>query len=307
MQSQHGKLYLSGAFSLAGTSVITGYLLSAKLPAFLIMLISMGIVIVCLLPLYAGRAIQTIRRLSKHDWVMLFLQALFGIFLFRLFLLFGVTLTSTAEAGLLTGATPAITALLAYFILHERLSGTTVLGICATMGGVILLQGNNLYAVRFSSDHLWGNLLVLCAASSESIFNILSRKHRAGNGNHAPSPIHPMVQTLLVCAFVFFLSIVPACLAHPFSGLRQLGIVEWLALLWYGLVVTAVAFGCFYAGAVRCNAYTIAAFSGIMPLTAVLLSVIVLREQTRVLHWLGAALIILGILFIGQKNRRVSC
>ena len=45
MQSAKGKLYLTGAFSLAGTSVVTGYLLSAKLSGFTITAVSMGIVI----------------------------------------------------------------------------------------------------------------------------------------------------------------------------------------------------------------------------------------------------------------------
>ena len=306
MQSLYGKLYLTGAFSLAGTSVITGYLLSAKLPAFTIMMISMGIVIVCLFPFFAGKTLQTIRRLTKYDWIMLLLQAVFGIFLFRVFLLFGVTRTSTAEAGILTGATPAITSLLAYFILKERLSGYTVLGVCGTVVGIILLQGSDFDTLHFSADHLLGNGLILCGASCESTFNILSRKHKASENQQASAPIHPMVQTLLVCAFALCFSLIPALFEHPLPALRELGIMEWSALVWYGLIITAVAFGFFYSGAKRCNAYTIAAFSGIMPLTSVLLSVFFLRESTTLLQWIGAALVICSILFIGQKKRRKS-
>lgn len=302
MPSTLGKLYLTGAFSLAGTSVVTGFLLSAKLNGFTITAISMGIVLMGLLPFYAKKTVRTIRLLTRRDWLMLISQATFGIFLFRMFLLLGIKLTSTAEAGILTGATPAITSLMAYLILKERSSGFTSVGIAATVAGIILLQGNSLFSAQFSADHFLGNLLILLAAASESTFNIISRKHKSGEGTNARVQIHPMVQTLLVSAVALVLSVVPALLEIPFATLPSLGFREWLALLWYGLAVTALAFAFFYSGAKRCSAYTIAAFSGIMPLTAMLLSLLLLHEQTTVLQWIGSAAILLGMTLIGRET-----
>lgn len=302
-----GKLYLTGAFSLAGTSVVTGYLLSAKLSGFSITAISMAILLVGLFPFYAARTLRTIRALTRREWSLLFFQAVFGIVLFRLFLLFGITLTSTAEAGILTGTTPAITSVLAYFILKERLSGLTAVGIVGAVAGILLLQGNSLLSVQFSGRHLLGNALILCAAASESTFNIIARRHKAGEGAHSPTTIHPMVQTLLVSAIALSLSIVPALLERPFSKLPALGLQEWLALIWYGIVVTAVAFAFFYSGAKHCDAYAIAAFSGMMPLTSMLLSVLLLRERIGILQWTGAALILLSMALISRKNRSVLC
>ena len=307
MQSLQGKLYLTGAFALAGTSVVTGYLLSSRLPEFTIMAVSMGFALVGLLPFYAAKVIRTVRMLTRRDWLMLLSQAAFGIFLFRLFLLFGVTMTSTAEAGVLTGTTPAITAVLAYFVLKERPSAFTAAGIGGTVAGILLLQGNSLLTVQFSARHLLGNALILCAAASESTFNIIARKHQAGEHNRSPVSIHPIVQALLVAGITLCLSIVPALLEHPADALRALGWQEWLALVWYGFIITAVAFAFFFAGAKRCNAYTIAAFSGMMPLTAILLSMLLLHERTAVLQWIGGALIILSMTLIGRKNRRKPC
>ena len=307
MNSLQGKLYLTGAFSLAGTSVVTGYLLAAKLSGFTITAISMAIVLVGLLPFYAAETLRTVRKLTRREWSFLFFQAVFGIVLFRMFLLFGVRSTSTAEAGILTGTTPAITAVIAYFILKERLSGLTATGIAATVAGILLLQGPNLLSIRFSGQHLLGNALILCAAASESTFNIIARKHKAGDGQHATTPIHPMVQTLLVSAIALSLAIVPALLDHPFAQLPALGWQEWLALIWYGIIVTALAFAFFYSGAKRCDAYTIAAFSGMMPLTSMLLSVLLLRESISIVQWTGGALILLSMTLISRKNRRVPC
>ncbi|WP_242975783.1 EamA family transporter [Desulfosporosinus sp. FKB] len=53
------------------------------------------------------------------SFALVFLVPLCGIFLFRMFLLRGLDYTSAGEAGILAGATPAITALLAMMALKE--------------------------------------------------------------------------------------------------------------------------------------------------------------------------------------------
>lgn len=303
MKSIKGKIYLLLAFSLAGTSVLTGHILSEKLSSFTITAVSLGILLLCLSPFYGAKAVQTIRRLKRNDWRMLVLQAVFGIFLFRTFLLFGVNLTSTVEAGILTGTTPAITSALAFFILREKPSGWAVLGIACTVSGIVLLQGINLHSVQFSIQHLGGNVLILCAAASESSFNIISRKHRAAKQSDRDVQIHPLVQTLLVSAIAYVLSIIPAFIGQPFTALQTIGLKEWLALIWYGLIVTALAFVFFYEGVKRCDAYTTAAFSGMIPLTSLLLSLFLLQEEIGYAQWAGGLLIIFSMLLIGRKQK----
>lgn len=301
MKAIKGKLYLLLAFSLAGTSVITGRILSEKLGSFTITAVSLIIMLLCLLPFYGAKIVGAIRLLKRSDWKMLVLQAVFGIFLFRIFLLFGVGLTSTLEAGILTGTTPAITSVMALLILKERFSSWAAIGIVCTVSGIILLQGVNLQLAAFSMQHISGNLLVLCAAASESAFNIISRRHRS-TPQYADAQVHPMVQTLLVSAIAFALSILPALAEQPFTALQMAGLKEWLALLWYGLVVTALAFVFFFKGVKHCDAYTTAAFSGMIPLTSMLLSLFFLREPIRHAQWAGAFLIISSILLIGKNQ-----
>jgi drug/metabolite transporter (DMT)-like permease len=74
-------------------------------------------------------------------------------------------------------------------------------------------------------------------------------------------------------------------------------------LLWYGVFVTALAYLCWYAGIKRSGAFTAAAFTGLMPLTSMLLSTILLRESTGLLQWLGGVCVIAGMLLIGLKKK----
>jgi drug/metabolite transporter (DMT)-like permease len=64
-----------------------------------------------------------------------------------------------------------------------------------------------------------------------------------------------------------------------------------------------LAFIFWYAGIKRCTACTAAAFSGMMPFTSLILSVLVLGEYANWQQWAGGGLVILGMILIGwQKN-----
>jgi drug/metabolite transporter (DMT)-like permease len=145
-------------------------------------------------------------------------------------------------------------------------------------------------------------MLIICAAASESTFNILSRKHRSRTQDASTAPLHPVAQTLLVSAIALVLSIIAALFTRPLASVSVLGWQEWLALVWYGLAATALAFVLFYKGVNRCDAYITAAFSGMMPLTSMLLSLLLLKEDIRFLQWVGGFLIILSMALMGKKK-----
>ena len=300
-----GKLFLVGAFSLAGTSVVAARFVSGKLGVFTIAFFSMLFALLLLIPTCWKRLKSEWKTMTMHSFFSVLLQAIFGMFLFRILLLNGVSHTSSLEAGILTGATPAITAILAWLFLREKVGASALFGIGATVLGGLLVQGVANGGFKLASAHLLGNLLVLGAAASESVFNILCRES-AIKKEAKGAPLDPLVQTTLVTMIALLLSAVPAAFESPIARLSSIGLIEWSALVWYGMFVTALAYLCWYAGIKRCGAFTAAAFSGLMPLTSMLLSVLLLREQTSLFQWLGGACVIAGMLLIGGKNKRAN-
>ena len=304
MKQLIGKIHLSLAFILAGTSVITARIVSVDLGVFTVTATSLGLLLLCLLPLYAARIATIVKEMRWSDWNMILLQAGFGIFGFRLFLLLGLNLTSAGEAGILTGATPAITALMAWLILRETPSGKGVLGIGLTVAGILLLQGLVAAGGTLSSGHAAGNLLVLCAAACESCYHVLSRKHMISQTKPKAVGIPPMIQMLLVAFAAFLLCLVPAMAERPLASLRGLYLPGWAALAWYGLGITALAFYFWYEGITRCSASTAAVFSGLIPLTAMVLSVALLREKPEPGQWIGGLMVLAGIVVLGGRTAR---
>jgi len=315
IENAKGSVCLFFAFALAGTSVISARYLSGKLGVFTITAVSLLLAFALLAALCAPKIVSTAKEMGAKEWGMLFLQAFFGIFLFRMFLLQGLLRTSTAEAGILTGAAPALTALLALTFLKERVYAKGIAGIFSTVGGILLIQGVVSTGGQFSVAHVLGNLLVLCAAASESTFNILSRLHHIRKTERQGAPpdqtrsksstaksFDPIVQTAFVTGIAGLLSMIPAFLENPLPALALLGVREWAAIVWYGIFVTALAFIFWYAGIKRSNASKAAAFSGMMTLMGLILSVTLLHEHTSWPQWTGGALIILGMILIGSRS-----
>jgi drug/metabolite transporter (DMT)-like permease len=295
-----GKFFLSGAFALAGTGVVAAKYVAGRLGPFTIAAASLLFALLVLLPLCAGKFRAGLGGMSRRAWIMTVLQAFFGVFLLRALLIGGVSRTSAAEAGILTGATPALTAFLAWAILREAVDGKILGGIVSTILGVLLVQGLGT-RISLPGGHLTGNLLVLGAAASESAFNILSRL----SAKESCGPLDPLVQTTLVTAAAFLLCLFPALGERPVARLAAIGPIDWLTLFWYGAFVTALAFLCWFAGIRRSGAIAAAAFSGMMPLTSMLLSTLLLGERSCPTQWAGGLLIVAGMALIGFQKERV--
>ena len=198
MSRVKGPLFLFLAFSLAGSSVVSARFVSGKLGLFTIAAVSLLLALLFLITMCGRALIDSLRGFTAAKFRPLALQALMGIFLFRMFLLTGLNHTSSVEAGILTGATPAITAMLSQLILKEAPDWKKRVGILCSVGGVLLIQGLMEGGTAFTGGHLLGNFLVLCAAGCESGFNILSRITAVQEKSNGQKPLGPLVHTTLV-------------------------------------------------------------------------------------------------------------
>jgi drug/metabolite transporter (DMT)-like permease len=295
-----GRLYLAIAFTLAGTSVIAARFATAYIPPFATTFLSLVFASATAIIFFGKKMYGAVNRLSKKTWTVIALQSIFGSFLFRIFLTIGRRHIGTIEAGIITGATPAITALLTWIMLREHLSLHAIAGVSLTFIGILLVQGSPFEAALGSLQPL-GAVMVLCSAACESLFTTLTRKLHMGAKDEEPLP--PAVHAGLVSVFAMPLSLVPALAERPWAAIAELPPIGWIALIWYGSIATVVAFAFMFAGAKRCDGYTIAAFAGIIPITSTVLSVVLLQEPIGGYQIAGCALVVLAVLVISRQKK----
>jgi drug/metabolite transporter (DMT)-like permease len=83
------------------------------------------------------------------------------------------------------------------------------------------------------------------------------------------------------------------------SGVPILG---WAAILYFGVGVSVLAFVVWFSAVSQVPASTAAVFSGVLPISAVCLSYLVLGEQLGWAHLLGVVFVLGGIGLIAKRQ-----
>ncbi len=283
---------LTLAMAIVGSSVVVGKLIVDRFPVFLANGLGLAVAVAILVPLLLGLE-GGFPAVGKKDLLVLFLQAFTGIFLFRVLLLYGLTLTTAAESGIITSTTPAVTGLIAFLFLGEKLGLNTWAGIVLAVLGILAINvaGTTVEAGRGPSP-LLGNLLVFGAVVGEALFTIFAK---VASGRTTPLATSTAASVFALLMFLPFS--VREARGFDFSGLS---LADWVPVIYYGVFVTVVAFFLWFRGVSKVPASTAAVFTGVLPVSALLLSYLVLDEPAQGSHLVGIACVLLGIFLISR-------
>lgn len=277
-------LELAAAMAIVGSSVVVGKLVIARVPVFLVGGVRLAFACFVLVPVLLlverGRP-----RLPRRDLAVLALQAFTGIFVFTTLLLLGLTLTGAASAGIVTSTTPAVAGALSVLLLGERLTRTRAGGIALAVLGILAITvGGPGTSVPEGPNPVLGNLLVFGAVVGEALFIVC--------GKVAAARVAPLTAatTISVLGLLMFLPFAVWDAAR--FDLAGVTVADWVALAYYGLVVTVLAFVLWARGLAVVPASTAAVFTAVLPVSAVLLSYAVLGEPFAWSHAIGGACVI---------------
>ena len=286
----YAYINLSLAMVLVGSSVVAGKIMVAELPVFLASALRFILALAILIPVLFMRE-GGLPRISKRSWLMMAGQSLCGSFLFTVFLLYGLTQTGPAAAGIITSTTPACMGIIAWLFLKDRPSTRTGLGILLSVLGVLvinLVQGNGVTG----TNPLAGNLLVLCAVIFESLF-LLIRKT-------VPEPLSPLAVSTIISLFglLWFL---PMGAIEAFStNFTTISATGWVVVFYYGAFVTVLAYLFWFAGITKVSPATAGVFTAIMPVSALVLSALILDEPIGWQQLAGCGCVLGGIVLISR-------
>jgi drug/metabolite transporter (DMT)-like permease len=246
---------------LVGSSAIVGKLMAESLPVFLAGGLSSAMGAAILVPVLLRRG-GGVPAVGGRDPLILFLQALTGIFLFWVLLLWGLLFTTAAEGGVITSTTPAVVGMISFFFLKEKVGPCVVGGIVLSVLGIVALNvlGSDNGAVRGPAP-LLGNLFVFGAVISEALFTIF--------GKAASDRVTPLATaaSASVMSLALFLPLgLYQVVGFDFSSV---GLRGWVAVLHYGVFVTALGYLLWFGGLSRVPASTAGVFTEVLPVSAV--------------------------------------
>ncbi len=281
-----GLVEVVGAMALAGSSVVVGKILATRVPVFLSAELSLLAALAAILPAQAVKW-RELRLVRLKDLGAMFLQALFGIVLFRALTLYGLHFTTAAQAGLVTSAAPAVMAVLASLLLGERAAGRVWLGVALAVAGLAAVNLQGAFSTP-TPGFLLGNLLVLGATVCEALLTIFRKASGGRIGSVTNTTILVAMSAVLLLPFAL-----ADMRSFPLSRIETVG---WIVIVYYGSVATVIAYILWGDGALRIPASLTGIATSALPVTALALSAFVLGEKLTIAHGLGCAAIVAGMI-----------
>lgn len=229
---------------------------------------------------------------------LIFLESLLGNFLFTIFMLYGVSLTSAVSAGVIMAAIPAVVALMSWLFLRERIGLRVWAAIaCAAFGiGLFALStpaplppaAGQTAAPVLTNQALWGHLLLLGAVLCEAAYAVIGKKLTA---SLSPKRITAMINLwgfVLMTPMGLYLA-----WSFDFTGVAP---GTWLLLVFYALAASVWTVWLWMTGLKTVAAAQAGVFTVMLPISSALVGVWVLGETLRGVQLLAFAIALLGLL-----------
>ena len=226
-----------------------------------------------------------IKELGKYrvkDYAIMAGLGFIGLFLYSGLYYYGLTQLSSQEACIVNYLWPMMLVLFSTIILKEKLTVVKTVAMISSFIGVVILSVGS--GASGNGNVMLGIGSCVIAAACYGLFSVLNKK-----ANYDQN-IAMMVMWLIVavCSAVFGLAIEDW---KPVVG------VQWLGMLWMGVVVNAIAY-LIWALALNAdkNSARIANLAYLTPFLSLIISAVVLKEQIQGRALIAFVFIIGGIL-----------
>jgi drug/metabolite transporter (DMT)-like permease len=301
-------LRLAAGMIIFGSATPVSRLVAEAMPVFLGAGLRVAIGALALAPFV--RDWSAFRRLDRREWILISAIALFGMFGFSVLLVLGMRMVTGVMGSVVMATTPAVTAAAAVVFLGERLNLRKALSLALAVAGVLLLafageSADSTMPMRnadpvsafisgLPASMLLGMALVFGAVLSEAFYSLMGRQ---------------MSQETDPILVAFLAAVLSLPLFLPFGLIQttsfdagRVQATDWLAVVWYGAGTLGLGTWLWFSGISRAPASVAAAFMGLMPVSALVLSYVLLGEAFLWAHFLGFGIVFAGVLLMSVEH-----
>ena len=238
----------------------------------------------------ANGQIKEIKTYSIKEYGIMSGLGFIGLFLYSALYYYGLSQLSSQEACILNYLWPIMLVIFSCIILKERLTVMKVVAMICSFAGIIILSAGG--STASVGNTTLGIISCIIAAACYGLFSVLNKKADLNQN------ITMMIIWLTVAICAMLLGLITETWV-PISG------VQWLGLLWLGVVVDAIAY-LLWALALKGaeNTAKIANLAYLTPFLSLIVSAVLLKEKIEVQAIIALVFIIGGILLQGLYENK---
>ncbi|MSQ77068.1 MAG: DMT family transporter [Nitrospiraceae bacterium] len=237
-------------------------------------------------------------RFTGSDLAILGVLSL-GVLGNHLLTLFGLRYVEAAVGGVIIGAAPAITALLSLLLLRDLPFRAVALGCAVSFGGVALVSSAGSSGGAGANPWL-GGVLVVLAQVCWALYSI--------GGRHIMERFSPLTVNWTTLAFSL-LPQIPLLWTDQkamAAGMDSVVPSAWLAVTFLIIVPTALGQQAWLYGVKGVGPSRAGIFINLIPVSALLLSVLILGETLDATKIAGIVLILTGVWLVNWQSARYA-
>lgn len=289
-----GLLFILISMGSIGISIPIGGIMMETFPVFLFSFITIAIACLFLVPFATISEKTKWTQLGMSNYFGMFMQALLTVSLYTVLQLYGLVHASVISVGIITSITPAVVAILAFFLLRERINTKKAVAITLAVIGVLIM---NLAGVQIEGgSSTLGILFMLGAVVSMALFFIYAKKFSV--------KVPPYTLAAGMCVFGAIQTF-PMAL-YEFSTFDKAVFSEgvvWWGIFFYTLTAWVFAFLFTFLAIPRLNASTVGMATAVIPVVATIIAIAFLGEVLRTVDVIALVLIV-GSIVIAESAEK---
>ena len=226
---------------------------------------------------------------DKKDIPALFVQGFVGITIYHLALAYGEVKVTAGSASLLISAGPIFTAILAMFILREKVKIWGWAGILISFFGVTLVTLGEGKELGFEPS----SLFILLSALSTSVYFVLQKPYLKKY-----SPVQ--FATYTIWTGTFFILLLSRGL---FQNIISAPLSSTLAIIYLGIFPAALGYVTWSYVLSKIPASLAASFLYLSPILAIIIAILWLGEFPTLLSLIGGIFTLSGVILVNTKGK----
>ncbi len=233
---------------------------------------------------------------QRRDWPRVVALGILGNVVYQAFFIFGVNATFAGNAAILLATTPVWVLALSTLRGHEKPGALVWVGVLATLTGMALVVLGGDPGMGLRSTTLHGDLLMIGAAATWSVYTVGSRRLIDRYGS-----LPVTAWTLWIGTAGLVLMGIPTLLETP---LQHVSLFTWGGVAYAGILAIGLAYLLWYRGVQRIGSSGTAVYSNLTPVVAMIVAWVWLGETPLNLQILGAAVVLLGLALARMGRER---